>query len=110
VLAHSHDLGDDRIVGPLDTEDLSKLLQILGGCLADRENGVAEPAHAQAAELLVEELYAKLRRKKGNVFDNGQPNTPLLILGKLDYSGEEGLRKELDADDCEMLVQKPTVR
>lgn len=100
MLAHGHDLGDDGLVGPLNTEDLCELLQVLGRSLADGENSVAEPAHAQTAELFVKELDAELRSKKGNVFDDCETDTPLLVLSELDNGGEEGLREELNANDC----------
>jgi hypothetical protein len=107
VLAHGHDLGDNRLVGPLNTENLGELLQVLCRGLTDRENGVAQPAHAQAAELLIEELDAKLRGKKRDVFDDGQTNAPLLVFRKLNNSGEEGLRKKLDANDYLTLADNP---
>lgn len=99
MLTHGHDLGDNCLVGPLNAKHLCELLQVLSRGLTDRENGVAEPAHAQAAELLVEELDAELRGKKGNVFDDGETDTPLLVFGELDNGGEEGLGKKLDAND-----------
>lgn len=99
MLSHGHDLGHDRLVSPLDAEDLGELLQVLGRSLTNREHGVAQPAHTQTAQLLVEELYAELRSKKGNVFDDGQADAPLLVLSELDDGREKGLRKELDADD-----------
>jgi len=99
MLAHGHDLGDDCFVGPLNTENLRELLQILSRSLANGENGITEPAHAQAAELLVEELDAELRGKKGNVFDDSETDTPLLVLSELDDGGEEGLGEELNAND-----------
>jgi hypothetical protein len=86
MLAHSHDLGDNGIVGPLDAKDLGQLLEVLGRRLTDREDGVAEPA-------LIKELHTQLRCEKRNVFDDGQSNTPLLVLGKLDNGRKEGLRK-----------------
>lgn len=70
------------------------------GRLTDRENGVAEPAHAQTAELLVEELDAELAGKQRNVLDDGQPDAPLLVLGELDNGREQRLGKEVDANDC----------
>ena len=60
MLAHGHDFRHDGIVGPLYTKHFSELLQVLRGGLADREDGVAKPAHAKAAELLIEELDAEL--------------------------------------------------
>ena len=99
MLAHCHDLGNDCLVGPFDTEHLRELLQVLGRSLADGENGVTEPAHTQATELLVEELDAELRGKKGNVFDDSETDTPLLVLGELDNGGEEGLGEKLNAND-----------
>ena len=100
MLAHSHNLGHDGLVGPLHAEDFGELLQVLGRRFTDREDGVAQPAHAQAAELLVEELDAELRGKEGDVFDDSQTDAPLLVFGELDNRREEGLRQQLDADDC----------
>ena len=67
-MTHRHDLGNDCLVGPFNTENLGELLQVLGRSLTDGENSVTELAHTQTAELLVEELDAELRGKKGNVF------------------------------------------
>lgn len=100
MLAHGHNLGNNRLVGPFNTEDFGELLQVLGGGFTDGENSVAQPAHAQAAELLVKELDAKLRGEEGYVFDDGEANAPLLVFGELDDGREEGLREELNADDC----------
>ena len=99
VLAHGHDLGHNGILGPLNAEYLGELLEILSRGLTNREDGVAEPAHAEAAQLLVEELYAKLGGKEGNVFNNGQTHTPLLVLGKLDDGRKKGLGEKLNANN-----------
>ena len=98
MLTHGHDLGYDRLVRPLNAEDLCELLQVLSRSFTNGEDGVTQPAHAQAAELLVKKLNAELRGKERNVFDDGQANAPLLVFGKLDNGGEEGLRQELDAN------------
>lgn len=100
MLAHGHDFGYDGIVGPFDTKDLGELLEVLGGSLTDREDSVAKPAHTETAQLLVEEFDAELRGEKGNVFNDRQPHAPLLVLGKLDDGGEEGLGEKLDANNC----------
>lgn len=92
MLTHGHDLGDDCLVGPFNTENFCELLQVLSRSLTNGENGVTQPAHAQAAKLLVEELDAKLRGKEGNVFDDSETDTPLLVLGELDNGGKERLR------------------
>ena len=88
MLSHCHDLGDDSIICPLYTEDLCELLQILGGGLTDRENGISQPAHAKAAQFLVEEVHTQLRRQERNVFDDGQPDAPLFVFRQLDNRGE----------------------
>jgi hypothetical protein len=71
----------------------------LSGRLTDREDGVTEPAHTEIAELLIEELNTKLAGEKGNVFNDSEAHAPLLVLGQLDNSRKEGLRKKVDADD-----------
>lgn len=97
--SHGHHLGHNGLVRPVDTKDLSKLLKVLGGSLANREDSVSEPAHAQAAELLIEELHTELAGKKRHVFDDSKADTPLLVFCQLDDSGEEGLGEKLDAND-----------
>lgn len=88
MLAHGHDLWHNGIVCPLNTKDLGKLLEVLSGCLPDGKDSVAEPTHAQTAKLLIEKLDTQLRRKEGNVFDDGKADAPLLVLSKL-YNGRE---------------------
>lgn len=61
MTAHGNHLGDDLLICPRDTKDLCELLQILRAGFSDAENGVAEPRHAKAGKLLIEELYTKLR-------------------------------------------------
>jgi hypothetical protein len=99
LVAHSHNLRDDGLSRPVDTEDLSQLLQVLGSGLADRVDGVSQPAHTEVAELLVKELNTKLLGEKRNVLNDGQSDTPLLVFRELDDRGEKGLRKKLDSDD-----------
>lgn len=60
MLAHLHYLGDDGLVGPVYTKNLGELLQVMCGSLANGEDGITQPIHAKAAELLVEEVDAKL--------------------------------------------------
>lgn len=110
MVTHSHHLGNDRLACPLDSEDLRKLLQIVRRGLADGEDGVSKPSHAQGAELLVKELNPELTRQQRNVFDDGQANAPLLVLRKLDDRGQERLRQQINSDDyCALMsVQTPT--
>jgi hypothetical protein len=99
MLSHGDHLGDNRLLGPVNAEHFSKLLQVLGSSLSDREDGIAEPAHAKIAQLLVEELDTQLTGKKRNVFNDGKAHTPLLVLGQLDNGREKRLRKKVDAND-----------
>lgn len=99
-MTHCHDLRDDRLICPFHTEDLGELLQVLSRGFTDGENCITQPAHAQAAEFLVEELDAKLRGKERDVFDDSQTDAPLLVFGKLNNGGKERLRQKLDANDC----------
>lgn len=99
MLAHSHDLGHDRIIRPFHAEYLSQFLQILCRSLANGEDSIAEPAHTKVAELLIEEFDPELASKKRYVFDDCKSYTPLLVLSKLNDSGKERLRKKLDANN-----------
>lgn len=99
MATHGHNLGYNGLAGPLDSKDLSKLLEIVGCRLADRENGVAQPSHAKLTEFLVEELHAKLAGEKRDVVNNSQPNTPLLVLCQLNDGGKETLREKVDANN-----------
>jgi hypothetical protein len=55
----------------------------------DRENGISQPAHAQIAELLIEELNAQLTGEERDVLDNRKSYSPLLILGELYNCGKK---------------------
>lgn len=98
VLAHLHDLGDDGLLGPLDAKHLGQLAQVDGRRLADRKDGVAEPAHAEVGELVVKEGDAELLGEQRDVLDDGLPDAPLLVLGELDDGGQERLGQEFDPD------------
>jgi len=100
VGSHRENLRDDRPAGPLDSEDLSQLLEVDGSGLPDGEDVVSEPGHAEVSELVVEELDSELGREERDVLDDGLSNSPLLVLGEVDDGGEEGLGEEVDADDC----------
>lgn len=99
MLAHSHHLRNNRLLRPIDTENLGELLKILSGRLTDGKDGVTEPPHAEITQLLIEEFDTKLTGKKGNVFDDSETHSPLLVLGQLDNCGKKRLGKEVDADD-----------
>lgn len=99
MVTHSHNLGDDSLARPIDAEHLGELFQVVCGCFADGEYGVTEPAHAEAAQLLVEELYTQLAGKQWDVFDNGKSHSPLLVLGQLDYGWQKRLRQKINADN-----------
>lgn len=98
-MAHLHDLGDDRILRPVDAKHLGELAQVDRRSLADGKDGVAEPPHAEVGKLLVEEGDAELLGEERDVLDDGLPNAPLLVFGELDDGGQKSLREELDADD-----------
>ena len=93
MFSHSHDFWDDGLFGPVYSKDLGELLQILCSCFADGEHGIAKPVHTKAGELLVEEIHAQLTSEQRNVLDDGQPDTPLLVLGQLNDCRKKGLRE-----------------
>lgn len=89
VVTHGEDLGDDGDLGPVDAKDLGELAQVDRRGLADAEDGVAEPVHAEVTELVVEELDAELLGEEGDVLDDRLAHAPLLVLGELDDRGQE---------------------
>ena len=99
VVAKGHDLGNDCLVGPFDAEDFCQLLQVVCGSLADGEDGIAEPTHAEVAKFLVKELHTKLAGQQRNVLDDSQANPPLLVFSQLNNGREKRLRQQLDPDD-----------
>ena len=99
MLSHGHNLGDDRALSPLHSKDFCQFPQISGGRLSDGEDGVTEPSHAKVTELLIKKLDAQLTRKKGDIFDYGKTDAPLLILCQLDNGGEKRLGQKLDPDN-----------
>lgn len=88
MIAHSHHLGNDSLVCPVHAEDLRKLPQVDSSSFTNREHGIAQPAHAKVAQLLVKEVDAELACQQGNIFDDGKSHSPLLVLGQLHNSGE----------------------
>lgn len=88
---HVHNLGNDCLIRPLDAKYFSQLLEILGAGLANAENSVSEPRHAQVGQLLVEELDTKLGREQWDMLNDGKTDTPLLVLCKVDDSWEKSL-------------------
>jgi len=103
MTGHCDDFGDNSSPRPFYTKHLDQFLQVDGGSLPDGEYNIPKPRHAEVAELLIEELLAKLSREQWNIFDDRLPDTPLLIRCKLDDCGKKGLREEVNADDCSLL-------
>lgn len=99
VRAHREDLRNDGSARPLYAEDLRQLLEVDRRALSDAEDVVTEPAHAEVAELVVEELNAELGGEQRNVLDDGLSDSPLLVLSEIDDGRKQGLREEVDADD-----------
>lgn len=99
VLAHGQDLGDDGRPCPVHTKDVRQALEVDGGRLADAKDGIAQPRHAERAELVVKELHAELSGEEGNVLDDGLTDPPLLVLGELHDGGKKRLRQAINADN-----------
>jgi hypothetical protein len=91
VAAHSDNLRDDSLVGPLHTKDICELLQVLSASLTDAEDGITEPTHAEVGKLLIEEFDAELRGQEREMLDDCQSDAPLLVLCELNNSREERL-------------------
>jgi len=99
VLSHGHNLRDNRFTSPLNSKDLGKFPEVMCGGFSDGEDSIAQPPHAETAQLLVEELDAQLACQKWDVIDNSKPYTPLLVFGKLNNSWEQRLGEEIDANN-----------
>lgn len=99
MLTHSHNLGDNGALGPLHPKHFRQLSQVGGSCLPNGEDCVTEPSHAKIAELFIEELDAQLTAEERDIFDDGKADSPLLVLGQLNNSGEEGLRQKLNSNN-----------
>ena len=102
MTSHRDNFRNDSSPRPVYTKDLDQLLQVDGGSLSDREDDIPKPRHAEVAELLVEELFAKLGSKQGNIFDDRLSDTPLLVRCKLDDCRKKGLREVFNADYCSL--------
>ncbi len=68
ISGHGDDLRDDGLLGPVRAKLLHQLLQVVGGGLADGVDVIDEPSHAEAVQLLVEELHSELSWKLKNRF------------------------------------------
>ena len=100
MTGHCDNFWDNSPPRPVYTKHLDQFLQVDGRGLPDGEYNIPKPRHTEVAELLIEELLAKLSGKQGNIFDDRLPDTPLLVRCKLDDCGKKGLREEVNADDC----------
>ena len=103
--AHLEDFGHDSAVRPLGAEDFSEALEVLRRGLADGEDVVAEPGHAEAAELLVEEGDAELGGEQRDVLDDRLAHPPLFVLREVHDGREERLREEADPDHVVHLLE-----
>ena len=56
MLAHGNHLRNNGFFRPLNTKDLCEFPQVRSSGLADRENGVTKPSHAEIAQLLIKEF------------------------------------------------------
>lgn len=83
MLPHGHHFRNDRLTCPFHAKYFCELLQVLRGSLSDREDSISQPTHAQITELLVEELDTQLASEEGNIFDDSQTDSPLLVFGQL---------------------------
>lgn len=101
MIAHSHHLWNYGFAGPFHTKYLSQFLEVVSCGLANGEDSISEPAHTQGAEFFIEELHAKLTSEQGNVLNDSQAHSPLLVFGQLDDCRQERLREQIDADDWE---------
>jgi hypothetical protein len=60
MLTHTHDLGDNLNLRPIDTKDFRQFLEVDGCRFTYTEDRVTQPRHAQIPELFVEERFAEL--------------------------------------------------
>ena len=60
VLAHRRHVRNDRLLGPLDPENLSKFLEIESRSFSDRVHCIGKPAQTQIVKLFIEECDAQL--------------------------------------------------
>lgn len=88
VRSHCHHLRNNGLASPLHSEDLRKLLQVVRGGFSDREDRVTKPAHAEPTQLLIEKLHSQLAGKQGNVLNDSEPYSPLLIFSELNDGRE----------------------
>lgn len=80
MFSHGSDFGDDRVARPFHTKDFGQLFEVLRRGFPYRENCVAKPAHAKGTQFVVKELYAQLTCEQWYILNDGQSDTPLLVL------------------------------
>ena len=88
MTSHQHYSGNDGFTCPFDPKDFRQLLEIMRRGFSDREDSITQPTHAEVAKLLIEEFNTKLAGEERNIFDDGQSDSPLFILGKLHDCGQ----------------------
>ena len=73
---HGNYLGHNLRPGPLHTEYLRQFFEIDCRGLPNTVYRISQPRHAQARQLFVEEVLAKLRGQQRNVFNNSLSYSP----------------------------------
>lgn len=69
---------------------------------------VGEPFEALGPKLLLEEIGAQLACQEGDVVNDGQAYTPVLVLCQLLNCRQQALSQQLDADHLVDLQNQPT--
>ena len=59
---------------------------------------ILKPLHALRAQFGLKELRAQLSSQQGNVLNNGQPHTPVLVLGQLLNGWQQALCQQVNAN------------
>lgn len=91
MFAHRQDPRDDCRLCPFHTKHICQFLEVDGRRFTNRKDGIAQPVHAQCAELVVEKVDTELGRKEWNVLDDGLSDSPLFVFCELDNGREECL-------------------
>ena len=90
--------GYDCFLRPLDAKRADEFFDRDRRRLSNGKHVIDEPREAQLAQFVVEHFAPELLGEKGHVFEYGEPNAPLLVLGEFDNGRKERLGELLDPD------------
>jgi len=84
--------------GPFSAKHGAELGEVGSCCLPNGEHLISKPFHAEIAQFILKEFRAELSCQNGDMLNDRQTNSPLVVLRQIFDGGKQRLRQYVDAD------------